>query len=76
MEPVDGIVKLHILVDRSSVEVFGNDGLVVFTERIFPSSDSLGLELFLDGEQVNLNALDIWQLEPVTFLVDYSGDPE
>jgi len=51
------------------VEVFGNDGRVVFTEQIFPGGDSLGLELFLDGQQVTLNTLDIWQLEPATFRV-------
>jgi sucrose-6-phosphate hydrolase SacC (GH32 family) len=69
MEPLDGLIRLHILVDRSSVEVFGNDGRVVFTEQIFPAGDSLGLELFLDGRQVTLNTLDIWQLEPATFRV-------
>ncbi len=69
MEPLDGLIRLHILIDRASVEVFGNDGRVVFTEQIFPGGDSLGLELFLDGQQVTLNTLDIWQLEPATFRV-------
>ena len=69
MEPLNGLIRLHILIDRSSVEVFGNDGRVVFTEQIFPAGDSLGLELFLDGQQVTLNTLDIWQLEPATFQV-------
>ena len=49
MEPVDGLIRLHGLVDSSAVEVFGNDGRVVFSERIFPAGDSLGLPLFLDG---------------------------
>ena len=69
MEPIDGIVRLHILIDRSSVEVFGNDGLVVFTERIFPADESLGLELFVDGAQVHLNALDVWTLDPAGFTI-------
>ncbi|MCI0394055.1 MAG: GH32 C-terminal domain-containing protein, partial [Chloroflexi bacterium] len=66
--------RLHIFVDRSSVEVFGNDGQVVFTEQIFPADDSLGLELFVDGGQVQLNALDIYQLDPAAFFI--SGESQ
>ena len=32
----DGQVKLHIFVDRSSVELFANDGLRTITDVIFP----------------------------------------
>jgi fructan beta-fructosidase len=69
MEPIDDIIRLYIFVDRSSVELFGNDGLVSFAEQIFPASDSLSLELFVDGKQVRLNALDIYTLKPATFLI-------
>lgn len=74
MEPVDGKVRLHILVDRSSLEVFGNNGLIAMTEQIFPAGDSLGLELFVDGAQVRLNSLDVWQLDPGTFTADYGDE--
>lgn len=67
MQPVEGRVRLHILVDRSSVEVFGNDGLVVMTEQIFPAGDSVGLELFADGGSVRLVALELIELRPATF---------
>jgi fructan beta-fructosidase len=70
MSPIDGLIRLHILLDRSSVEVFGNDGRIVFSEQLFPAGDSLGLELFIDGQSVKLNALDIWQLEPATFQIE------
>ncbi len=35
-------VKLHIFVDRSSVEVFANDGEKVMTDRIYPPQDCDG----------------------------------
>ena len=38
-------VKLHIFVDRSSVEVFVNDGATVISDAIFPSRESQGIEL-------------------------------
>jgi len=60
---VDDSVRFHILVDRSSVELFANDGLVTITDRIFPTTDSLTLSLFADDGQVVLNALDIYELD-------------
>jgi fructan beta-fructosidase len=65
--PINGAVRVHILVDRSSVEVFGNDGLVVMTDQIFPAATSLGVEAFADGGQVTLKSLDIYQLGAARF---------
>jgi levanase/fructan beta-fructosidase len=42
LKPENGVVKLRILVDRSSVEVFGNDGLVSLTSYFTPPADRLG----------------------------------
>jgi len=67
--PINDSIRLHIFVDASSVEVFANDGLVVFTECIFPSWQSQGLELFVEGGEVLLNSLDVYQLNPAQFLI-------
>jgi len=67
LSPIDNSIRLHIFVDSSSVEVFANDGLVTFTECIFPSEQSQGLELFTEGGNVLLHTLDIYQLNPATF---------
>jgi fructan beta-fructosidase len=66
-KPIEGVIRLHIFVDRSSIEVFGNDGLVVFTDQIFPCSEITNLEIFADGGKVALNSLDIYELTPATF---------
>ena len=65
MSPVDDTIRLHIFVDRSSLELFGNDGLISFTERIFPREESLGVEFFVAGGQVQLNNLDIYNLDSI-----------
>jgi sucrose-6-phosphate hydrolase SacC (GH32 family) len=68
MQPLaGGIIRLHLIVDSSSVEVFGNDGLVVMTEQIFPSPESQGMELYADGGSVVLNSLQVYKLNPATF---------
>lgn len=51
----NGILKLHIFVDTSSIEVFANDGEVVMTNLIFPDPASDRLELWADGDGVTLN---------------------
>ncbi len=62
LKQVEGEIKLYIFIDRSSVEVFGNDGRVVITDRIFPSKGSDGISLFTEGGTTELLNLDIWQL--------------
>ncbi len=67
--PINNIIRLHIFVDASSVEVFANDGLVAFSECIFPSEQSQGIELFAESGEIHLNSLDIYQLNPAKFLI-------
>jgi sucrose-6-phosphate hydrolase SacC (GH32 family) len=55
-------VKLHIFVDRSSVEAFGNNGQTVITDLIFPEPNSEGIGFYSMGGSVKLLSLDIWKL--------------
>ena len=41
---VDKISSVEIFVDKSSVEVFVNNGEYVFTTRFYPQKDSLVVE--------------------------------
>jgi len=64
LEPTeDGKVKLHLFVDRSSVELFANDGKRVMTNRIFPSEDSDGFEIYVMNGKVTLESLEVYELE-------------
>src|SRR5208337_2699862 len=58
-------IKLHIFVDRSSTEVFANDGERVMTDRIYPPPDSNGIELYSRGSGGKVVSLQVWQLESV-----------
>ncbi|WP_461097243.1 glycoside hydrolase family 32 protein [Spirosoma luteolum] len=46
VKPQNGRVSLQIWVDRSSVEVFANDGEATLTNQIFPAPDSRGIQFF------------------------------
>jgi sucrose-6-phosphate hydrolase SacC (GH32 family) len=58
----NGKVTLRILLDWSSVEVFGGDGQATLTTQIFPSDDGVGIWLFSTGGDtigVQINAKSI-----------------
>jgi sucrose-6-phosphate hydrolase SacC (GH32 family) len=58
----NGKVTLRILLDWSSVEVFGDDGQVTLTTQIFPSDNGVGMWLFSTGgntDGVTINAKSV-----------------
>ncbi|KAL1869322.1 hypothetical protein Daus18300_005534 [Diaporthe australafricana] len=55
----DGTVDLRILVDECSIEVFGGEGQVVFSELIFPDTASDGLALTTDGGNIVLQSVEV-----------------
>lgn len=50
---------LRIFVDRSSVEVFGNDGKFVMTNIVFPDEALTDLTMSTEGGQTKINRLEI-----------------
>ncbi|HEX4748188.1 MAG TPA: glycoside hydrolase family 32 protein [Bryobacteraceae bacterium] len=59
------VLHLRIVVDRSSVEVFAEDGRVAMTSLVFPPANANGVEAYgLDG---NAGAVEvtIWQLRSI-----------
>jgi fructan beta-fructosidase len=60
-----GVVRLRILVDRSSVEVFDTEGRIVITDQVFPSRSSDDIELFSTGGTAELVGLRVWHLKSI-----------
>lgn len=58
----NGKVKMRFLVDWSSVEVLGNDGVASITEQIFPDPSYTGIELYSIGGDVTLNSLTFYPI--------------
>lgn len=58
-------VKLHVFLDRSSLEIFVNEGELVMTERIYPSPGSDGLELYSSSQKSKVLSLRVWKLASV-----------
>ncbi len=59
-----GPLRLRVLLDRCSVEVFTGDGAATLTELIFPDDASRGVQLYAHGGNVRHSALTVWPLAP------------
>ena len=59
-QPTGDTVRLHILVDRESVELFSEGGRVVLTSQIFSAEDSNQLSLFVKGGGGLLSSLKVY----------------
>jgi len=64
-------VELRIFLDRSVIEVFVNGRAI--TERMFPSPESRGIEVFAEGGRIRLESVDIWEMAPIWPIDDDRG---
>lgn len=63
VELENGLLKLHLLVDRSVIEIFANDGQRVLTDAVFPTKHEGRVNLFSEGGAVTVNSLIIWPVK-------------
>ncbi len=62
LEPVDGKIRLELLVDRTSIEIFANDGQVYMPIGVIPAADEHSLALFTKGAETKLTRLEVAEL--------------
>lgn len=55
----DGPVRLEVVVDVASVEVFVADGELAITDQVFPDPGSTGIEVFAEGGTARLHLLAV-----------------
>ena len=58
----DGALKLHIVVDHCSVEVFAQDGKVVLTDLVFPAQGHAENRLTIEGGPATIRTLTVTAL--------------
>jgi sucrose-6-phosphate hydrolase SacC (GH32 family) len=65
LAPIDGRLKLHILVDRTSIEVFGNDGRMSMFVCSPLDTDNKSVKIFTYGGDAKLRSLNLWKLRSI-----------
>jgi sucrose-6-phosphate hydrolase SacC (GH32 family) len=62
LEPSDGRIKLQVLLDRASLEVFGNGGQRCMSVCVAFDSRQTGLELSAEGGTASVPSLEAYEL--------------
>ena len=62
LEPTQNKINLQILVDRTSVEVFGNDGRISISSCFLPDLENTSLGIYASGGEAKVMSLDVYEL--------------
>lgn len=65
LEPVNGRISLRILVDRMSLEVFGNGGRLAMTSYFKPAADKHGIEAYALQGSVRLISVKVHEVRSI-----------
>ena len=63
--PEADILSLRVFIDRSSLEVFVNNGEACLTSRIYPTDGQRSVTLFAEGGLAQFGAAQAWELESI-----------
>jgi sucrose-6-phosphate hydrolase SacC (GH32 family) len=62
LAPVDGRIRLQILLDRTSIEVFGNGGLISMPTCFLPDLSNTSLGIYAEGGEAKIASLEVYEL--------------
>jgi sucrose-6-phosphate hydrolase SacC (GH32 family) len=62
LKPVDGKIRLELLVDRTSIEIFGNDGRIYMPIGVILADNSQTLEIFTKDGNAEAESLTVFEL--------------
>jgi fructan beta-fructosidase len=62
LSPESGKISLQILVDRGSIEVFGNNGRVAISHGVIPREANRTLSISVTGGATRIRALEVHEL--------------
>ena len=65
LKPKDSVITLRLLVDRSSIEIYGNNGAVVDTETFTGTGPTDSVKVYARGGEVTLTDLKVHELDSV-----------
>ncbi|WUH89702.1 GH32 C-terminal domain-containing protein [Streptomyces sp. NBC_00433] len=58
-----GKLRLHVVIDASSIEVYANGGLVTLTDQVFPGPGDTGISAFAVAGTAHVTQLTAWRLD-------------
>jgi len=65
LKPENGRIRLELLADRTSLEVFANDGGVYMPIGVIPPDSNRSLEVFTRDGPTRIRSLEVWPLKSI-----------
>ena len=65
LNPVDGMISLRMLVDRTTIEIYANEGRIYMPIRTYREEGESGLEFFVKNNEVNVSTLNVRHLKSI-----------
>ncbi len=65
LTPLNGKVRLELLVDRTSIEIFGNAGRVYMPIGVLLADNSRSLEIFARDGNTTIESLEVFELTSI-----------
>jgi fructan beta-fructosidase len=65
LKPEDGLVEIRVLVDRRSLETFGNGGALSITNFAQRKEGAVLAELFAEEGEAFLKSIELHELESI-----------
>jgi len=62
LRPIEGTIQLEVLVDRTSIEIFGNRGRVYMPIGVIPADNDRSLQLHAKGGSARIRSLEVYRL--------------
>ena len=63
LKPVAGRIRLRLLVDRTSVDIFGNGGTLYMPMGVIVPADNHNLEIYAQGGSARIYSLRVHELK-------------
>ena len=61
----ENILKLHLIFDAASVEMFADDGAGAMTDVFFPTEDFADFRFFSKSGKTQISNVQVWNLTPI-----------
>jgi fructan beta-fructosidase len=65
LSPAAGMISLQVLVDRGSIEVFGNEGRAAISHGVIPPESERTLSADVTGKNARIRSLEVHELKSV-----------
>ena len=72
LKPTAGRIRLRLMVDRASVDIFGNDGRLYMPMGVIVPEDNFSLGLHAKGGSARINSLQVYNLNSAWTNIDRS----